>query len=197
MDISIRAQLRNDGTDNANVQATGLLGRVILTPQWRFVEAGIDVDGLVYIDEITSTANRTELGFVSTDLRPLIEDVVLQFDMVGDSLRLFAWRAGEEMPDLPQVSATTTVVQNGTMGIFNNPPDGNGTATFRYIQVAAIPEPSSGAMASCAMCVIAYLSRRRRHVAVPGRPMEETDQLARVEDSVAICIADDSRGNSA
>jgi hypothetical protein len=62
------------------------------------------------------------------------------------------------------VTATSDYRASGSIGIYYNPPGGNGTATFRYIHVAdmPIPEPSSLALGSLGAAALASLAFRLR-----------------------------------
>jgi RNA polymerase sigma factor (sigma-70 family) len=173
--FSIRTQLRNSGIDDAATQGSGILIRAnFANPAYTFFDCGIDTDGLLYI---ASHGPFMDLGNAQTDLRPLEEDVVLQVDVFGASLSLFAWRPGEPKPQQPQVRATSGSHMSGSIGIYYNPPPGNGTATFRYVHVAdmSIPEPSGISLAAAAGWLLAgglFFGRRRfwnRTSRSPGR----------------------------
>jgi hypothetical protein len=159
-DVSMRVQLRNDGANNADTQVTGVILRVDLN-SLAFIEAGIDVDGLLYIQEVAPTVNI--LGEQQSDFRPLDEDVVLQVDAIGPNVKLFAWRPGEAMPQQPQIEAVTNWLESGTVGLFQNPPPGNGAATFRYVWVAdvPIPEPASASLVMLGGGLLAAAGRWR------------------------------------
>jgi hypothetical protein len=47
------------------------------------------------------------------------EDAVLQLDVIGNELKLWVWKAGDPMPDQPQVTATDSTYSEGTMRITN------------------------------------------------------------------------------
>ena len=72
------------------------------------------------------------------------EDAVLQFDVIGNELKLWGWKAGDPMPDQPQVTATDNTYTEGTMRIANETRNNN-ISTFRYVHVADmhIPEPTT------------------------------------------------------
>ncbi len=77
------------------------------------------------------------------------EDLVLQMDVIGNELTIWAWRPGEGKPGVPQLTYTDVDARavSGAAGILHDP-DAAGTVsttTFRYFQVAdsPIPEPST------------------------------------------------------
>jgi RNA polymerase sigma factor (sigma-70 family) len=162
-DLSIRTQLRNTGTLDTTTQGTGFLVRAnFAVPNQQAYDCGIENNGKLYI--ATNQGGFTELAAAQSVLRPLEEDVILQLDVIGTSLKLFAWRAGEPKPQQPQVQATSSYRMSGSIGIYHNPPAGNGSATFRYINISttSIPEPSSLALASLSTVALAILTLRVR-----------------------------------
>jgi RNA polymerase sigma factor (sigma-70 family) len=160
--LSIRTQVRNTGSGDATVQGTGMIVHAdFANPNWAFFDCGIGTNGNLYI---VSHGPNIDLAETQTNLRPLEEDVVLQLDLIGNSLRLFAWRLGEPMPAQPQVQATSNLHASGSIGIYYNPPTGNGTGTFRFVHIATapIPEPSSIALGSLGALALAGLAFRIR-----------------------------------
>jgi hypothetical protein len=117
--------------------------------------AGINaVNDVLFIirEEPEPGSNPTSLAFVPTDLDALQEDVILQFDVFGNEMRLWAWRPNEPMPLEPQLTATDDVLPMGEFGVFFDAgPDAAtpGSGVFRYVHVASthIPEPSTLAIA--------------------------------------------------
>jgi RNA polymerase sigma factor (sigma-70 family) len=169
--VSIRTQLKTTGIDDATVEGTGLLIRTdIALPNPTGFDCGIESDGKLYI--ATKQAGFTELASAQSGLSPLTGDVVLQVDVIGNSLRLFAWRPGEPKPQQPQVEAISDYRESGSIGIYYNPPAGKGTATFRYIHVAdmPIPEPSSLSLGSLGAAALASLAFRLRLVRAGSLP---------------------------
>jgi RNA polymerase sigma factor (sigma-70 family) len=162
--LSIRTQVRNTGSGDASVQGTGIIVHAdFANPNWAFFDCGIGTNGSLYI---FSHGPNIDLAETQTNLRPLEEDVVLQLDLIGSSLRLFAWRSGEPMPAQPHVQATSNLHTSGSIGIYYNPPTGNGSATFRYVHIAttSIPEPSSLALSSLGALGLAGLAFRFRQI---------------------------------
>jgi RNA polymerase sigma factor (sigma-70 family) len=162
--LSVRMQLRNSGDLDGTVSGTGVLVRGDTTPPGIAIDCGITPDGILYIN---NQGPYEELGDVPTALRPLQEDVVLQADVFGTLIRLFAWRPGESKPQQPQLQATSNHRINGTIGIYYNPPDSGGAGTFRYVHVAdmPIPEPSSfvlGSLGAVALASFAFCNRLHR-----------------------------------
>jgi hypothetical protein len=164
-DLSIRTQLSNTGANNPDTQGTGFVVRGDSSANLRGYDCGIDTDGLVYM---LSHGPFAELANAPTDLRPLEEDVVLQLDLIGTSLKLFAWRSGEPMPLQPQVQVSSKLHSSGTIGIYYNPSPDNGSATFRYVHIAdmSIPEPSSFVLGSLGAVAVTGLAIRLRRLGV-------------------------------
>ena len=63
------------------------------------------------------------------------EDAVLQLDVIDNELKLWGWKAGDPMPDQPQLTATDSTYSEGTMRIASETINNN-IATFRYVHVA-------------------------------------------------------------
>jgi RNA polymerase sigma factor (sigma-70 family) len=158
--LSVRMQLRNSGSFDGTVSGTGVVARGD-TSAGTAIDCGIDINGVLYIN---NQGPYTVLGEVQTALRPLQEDVVLQADLFGTSIRLFAWRPGEPKPLQPQLQAISNHRTTGTIGVYYNPPDSGGTGTFRYIHVASIPipEPSPVILASLGALSLGSFAFRSR-----------------------------------
>lgn len=76
-----------------------------------------------------------------TEFRPGQEDVVMQFDIIGEQLSFWVWRPGENMPSEPLIAATDNRDNSGVIGlsVWNWPWSNAPTeATFRYAQVADV-----------------------------------------------------------
>ena len=92
------------------------------------------------------------------------EDVMFQFDAIGNDLQFWAWRPGEAMPSEPQLSAVDDALTEGVpyigwgIGTVDNP----GPGIFRFVQLATtpIPEPSSAAMVGLALAILSVFARR-------------------------------------
>jgi hypothetical protein len=90
------------------------------------------------------------------------EDAVLQLDVIGNELKLWGWKAGDPMPDQPQLTATDSTYSGGTMRIASETINNN-ISTFRYVHVADmhIPEPSTILLAMIGMAGACCYRRRR------------------------------------
>ena len=157
-DVSIRAQVRASG-DSAG---TALFARFVGGDH--AYQGGIDTRGEVYIGWNDGAANFNYLGQVFTDLRPNHDDVVLQFDVFGESLKLFAWRPGEPKPVVPTVSVIDKRFPDaGNVALLHHP-RGIGSGAFRFVQVAEtpIPEPATVALGSLGAVALASFAFRAR-----------------------------------
>ena len=64
------------------------------------------------------------------------EDTIVQLDVIGNKLELWAWRAGDPMPDQPQLEATDDTYSEGWINIFSGTgSDNRGVGTFRFVQL--------------------------------------------------------------
>jgi hypothetical protein len=190
--------------DEANYQDVSLLTRLrVSTPG--FSDAGLIArkdGGVAYTAGITGNrmgrydhsliltygglkkSNFEILASAPTNLDPSKTDVLLQFDIVDDSMSLFAWADGTPRPAQPQLAVRDGRIQQGAIGTFFDSDSSNATAGFRellampgqngaanlmrferqtlssYVEAdqAAIPEPSCGAMALAGL-VVALLRR--------------------------------------
>jgi hypothetical protein len=124
--------------------------------------AGLNEQGAVYIRRSDVPGN---FASTNTSLRPLDEDILMQLDVFGTSLRLWAWPADEPMPSAPLVTAKDGSLSQGEVGIdyFSLQPSSMlGSAVFRFVHVAGvhIPEPSSFVLVATGF--LAAPRRRRR-----------------------------------
>ncbi|MCA9217636.1 MAG: hypothetical protein KDB27_31420 [Planctomycetales bacterium] len=76
---------------------------------------GLFEDGEAYIWHTWGTGHSV-LASTQTELRPLEEDVVLQADVIGDELSLWAWRTNEPMPKEPVVDVISDTLSQGVIG---------------------------------------------------------------------------------
>jgi hypothetical protein len=100
-----------------------------------------------------------DLTVLPFDVR--IDDAVLQLDVIGNQLKLWVWKAGDPMPDQPQLTATDNTYSEGAMRIVNDKENLN-IGTFRYVHVADshIPEPSTLLLAMLGMAGTCCYRRR-------------------------------------
>jgi RNA polymerase sigma factor (sigma-70 family) len=155
---SIRSRVRE-------LQGSGpisLFGRFnTIAPQSGY-QAGIEPGGL-YIVRTNAPFNNTDLASTTTDLNPSVEDVFLQFDMIGSQLNLFAWRAGDAKPNSPTLSAIDNTFPTGIAGILIDS-EASHSIAFRFVHVAdmPIPEPTSVALGSLGFVALASFAFRTR-----------------------------------
>jgi hypothetical protein len=148
--VSIRAQVRIPETSDINDNiALAVRGNTTTLDTYL---AAIDVEGDVAIGRPNTTVGCC-IAIVPTNLRPTLEDVVLQFDAFGNRLQLWAWRPAEPMPSIPQIDVTDSVLTSGIVGLIYtsetdtpNMVNTPGSALVRYVHVSDthIPEPSTG-----------------------------------------------------
>ena len=160
--VSIRSQVSFDGT---NAGGIGLLSN------------GDPINLTAYQAGINPIANRLYIGAnVDGAYRGLIveedvefdlqsgEEVVLQFDVDGNELALWAWRPGEPMPDEPRLTYIDEEIEfgPGVPGVLFDARGTDSTATYRYIHVASrsIPEPSSPILGGFGVIGVFLLCRR-------------------------------------
>jgi len=99
-----------------------------------------------------------------TDLNVMEEDVVMQFDAFGNTMRMWLWRPGERMPVEPLLTLTDDQLPAGKVNVGGT---GNGEhveAVFRYVHLADmhIPEPSTFLLASLGLLFGLACARRLR-----------------------------------
>ena len=78
---------------------------------------------------------------IPTDLQPYEEDVVLQLDVFGNQLSVWAWRPGEDMPDAPLITAIDNRRSSGiaSVAVWNNPwIEEPVEGIYRYVHVADV-----------------------------------------------------------
>jgi hypothetical protein len=102
---------------------------------------GFNEEAIAYIRR-TDMPGQPSFAMAQTNLRPLEKDVMLQFDVFGDDLSMWAWRADEPMPTTPLLSATDDRLSVGEVAIdyFSLESDPMlGSAVFRFVHVANSP----------------------------------------------------------
>ena len=89
------------------------------------------------------------------------DDVLLQFDVLGDMLSLTAWRPGQPKP-APQLTAIDSTYSSGEAGIAFASSVLNSSGTFRFAE-AYVPEPSAFSLSSLGlMSLIAWRRRQTK-----------------------------------
>jgi hypothetical protein len=68
-----------------------------------------------------------------------IEDVIIELDVVGDQLSVFAWRPGDAKPAEPLATAQDGTYASGRAGIIFNEDDDNTTGLFRWAAAQDAP----------------------------------------------------------
>ncbi len=104
-------------------------------------------------------------GFPVLPFDMTTDDAVLQLDVIGNELKLWGWKAGDPMPDQPQLTATDSTYSEGAMRIVNDAENSN-IATYRYVHVAdshipPVPEPTTLLLAMFGMAGACCYRRRR------------------------------------
>jgi hypothetical protein len=92
------------------------------------------------------------------------EDGILQLDVIGDQLSLWAWRAGDPKPSAPQLVARDRTHARGFVRVGGGIGDNNdGVTTIRYVRVArsSIPEPSALMLFVGVFSFLSFLRGRR------------------------------------
>jgi hypothetical protein len=139
-DTSIRTQVRLLASTRVN-DSLGVLARANRN-DLRSYHGAIDARGWLFVN--LTYNGEPFLDTISTDLRPLQEDVLLQLDVMGHNIKLWAWRLGEPMPQAPQINVDDTALSAGepvvTVNQFAEPVT---RSVFRFVHVADahIPEP--------------------------------------------------------
>jgi RNA polymerase sigma factor (sigma-70 family) len=146
--------LRNNPPANPNGYYVSLATPNIVVPN----EASI----------FTAGNNVTELALTNHNL-DLTQDVVIQFDAIGNRLSFYAWQAGGPVSQTPLLSVTDNQIAAGrvsllvTAGATVSAP---ARAAFRYVHVAnmPIPEPQAATLAAAGAGLLAFtlpFGRRR------------------------------------
>jgi hypothetical protein len=185
-DASIRAQVRieegsipSPGGDDfffSGRSSVELIARGDRTTGHAYLGGMFD-NGEIYINRVWGP--RQPLATADTDLRPLDEDVILQFDVIGTTLSMWAWRPGEPIPSQPQIMISNADLAHGEVGINFTAVAGDpmpGHATYRRVQVANthIPEPSSASIV--AMAIVAGLIWRGKTRRIARRRSRTTSR---------------------
>ena len=143
-DTSVRAQVRLEGSS----EGVALFARNKSGSGNVIYQGGFNSDkGALYLGWNNPDFNLFDGVAFDYDLNA--EDLVLQLDVIGNELTMWAWRPGDGMPAQPQLrfmddSALATFGKPGILGDFSSPGTAS-TAIFRYVIVADthIPGPSA------------------------------------------------------
>jgi hypothetical protein len=127
-DVSTRAQ-----TGLLSGSAIGLSSRYNQGDPFDNYFFQLNSSGRVILGIGTPSSDEIVLDSHWTDLRPTEEDVLLQFDAIGDNLTAWAWRPGEPRPSEPVLSATDDKIDSGQLAIYTIGPSAHGV--FRFVQV--------------------------------------------------------------
>ena len=151
-DISVRTQLRilSGEPGGGGPQGVGLfVGRGGVTPTSGY-EGSIRPDGTIFIRRIDPSP-AVALASTMTVLDVFNSDINLRFDLLGDTLSMWAWAHGTLEPVMPQLMVTDLTPITGIgadeavvqlagqlapVGSFS-------TTVFRFVDVRIIPEPST------------------------------------------------------
>jgi RNA polymerase sigma factor (sigma-70 family) len=129
--------------------------------------------------------NRSYLGFLTADQRALLmmggsldllsdvpvnfdvsqEDAMIQLDVVGDQLKLWAWPAGQAMPSEPTLVTTDTLLDSGRIFLWVSEEPGvidSAEGNFRFVELRAIPEPASAPLLVCGLAGVVGWCRTGR-----------------------------------
>ena len=124
-DVSIRTQVRTSSVDGAAFVSARVQEPLALPSTGNYfggIEYNPNEGGTILIlGRADGGGNITFFGdfpVLPFDVRT--EDAVLQLDVIGNELKLWGWKAGDPMPDQPQLTATDSTYSEGTMRIFND-----------------------------------------------------------------------------
>jgi len=160
-DTSVRTRIRLEGSPaSIAVLARGNVAELSA------YQAGIStITGNAYIVRNQSpTGDPLVLASTPTPVDVSNEDALLQFDVLGNRLRMFVWRPGEPMPVTPTLAVTDDVLSDGAAGVLIDTGDpGAGSAVFRYVHVADmhIPEPSAIILSAYGLLACLIVPRNR------------------------------------
>jgi hypothetical protein len=109
-------------------------------PAWRGVDTGVGGD----LDASVGPGGTviSDLGSQFKDFDVSTEDIVMQFDVVGNEIKVWAWRPNEPMPKEPDVMVVDDRIKSGPMFLWVGSEDVFGermlpaTGAFRYVHVA-------------------------------------------------------------
>jgi hypothetical protein len=171
-DVSIRAQVRKIQATPVDDEWVGIIARInpvnpsLAASAYSHYEAYLQRNGdLVILNRPGAGSSNIELGRTNVGLDVTTEDVLLQFDLFGDTLSARAWRPGESMPGSAQVEVTDSAYASGGIALTSTDGPNDSVGVFRYVHVAdmPIPEPSSCVFAGLACAgLLSFVRRPRR-----------------------------------
>ena len=106
-------------------------------------------DSTLFLGRVDGRGALTVLGNTTLPFDIRQQDGVLQLDVIDDELSVWAWKAGEKMPDEPQLTAFDSTYESGFVRIIGGVDHNRvNTTTFRSVHVATahIPEPDSASL---------------------------------------------------
>ena len=158
-EISVRTQVRMPSGGLAGIMARHNERPSTLDQYGAWIDSNGGLGFGVKVDDVGDIIDTADTEFNIAE-----EDIVLQFDVIGSRLSLWAWRAGESMPAEPQLTAVNSAVPTGTVGVWARGLIGNEahSAIFRYVHVADvhIPEPASFLLAAFGIVCLYVCARR-------------------------------------
>jgi hypothetical protein len=156
-DITIQTQVRVIDP----VATSTLAGLFARSPDPRSYFIDINTLGNFRINELVNSSTVTHAE-IQTALDVVSNDIQLRVDFQGDEIYAWAWDAGLPMPAEPLLTVTDGTLSYGTIGMYAITSDSeSGSVAFRWFEVSeVIPEPSSLALVSAAVCL--GLTRRRQ-----------------------------------
>ena len=136
-DVSVQTRLRR-GTDDYTIAITLRQGST--DPDG--YQAGFGFGGGIFLTRVLDG----KVLNVQSNLNPTVEDVILQFDAIGDRLEVRAWRPEETMPQSPQLSAlvsdlsSSAPLERGLVSLVVGRLNSSGPkeGIFRYVEVSKI-----------------------------------------------------------
>jgi RNA polymerase sigma factor (sigma-70 family) len=156
-DVSIQVQLRVLAGDGAVIGGRRNVGFPV-TNYHAYVTT--NEVGIAYGPNGTPTLHSTQIDF-----DPRLEDVILQLDIIGNSITYWAWPADEARPAQPLGSVVDDTLSSGSI-FFAGAGNTLGSTAFRYVHVAnspiPVPEPSTVALAAIAPILFGFWWLRRR-----------------------------------
>ena len=171
-DVSIRARVRKIQDTPLDNEWIGIIARnnpanpSLPASAYSHYEAYLQRNGdLVILNRPGGGSSNIELGRANVGLDVTTEDVLLQFDLFGNTLSARAWRPGEPMPGSAQVEVTDSAYASGGIALTSTDGPNDSVGVFRYVHVAdmSIPEPSAAALLLFGTCAAMILVRNRRN----------------------------------